>query len=85
MSDIFELPEEPIKLEPNDVKIRPIGQYGCENCGEDYATHWVKIDLRHLGTETQVFEGCLTCCESFAEGIMESLGWRKDEEDIIRQ
>ena len=66
-----------ILLEPDDVTVSVIEIFACDNCGEDEVTHQVSIDFRKIGTKLELFQGCQTCCESYAQGIKESLGPRR--------
>jgi hypothetical protein len=65
-----------VKLDRDDIDVRPIANV-CEECETgNLAEHEVWVDFRECGFERAVFVGCKECCEMIARGIKASLPGR---------
>lgn len=59
-------------LDTSCVTVLPIPPAECE-CGEGTQTHFVELDMVNNGSTHEVYVGCQSCANDFAERLRESL------------
>ena len=64
-----------IRLDRGDVAVEPLPELFCTGECEppNKDTHAVTLDMRNIGVSSEVFRGCLSCCEAFADALRDSL------------
>lgn len=67
-----------VRLDRDDVILTPLEPAMCASCMNTVATHYIRIDLRAVGSETSLGNDvyCESCGKEEADAIRESLPMR---------